>query len=283
MNPFAKELDLIIKRRQLANTKAGKLCNIDPSLLRRYRKGERIPRNDSILQKLNDGLDLSITEQNDLSYAYKVTKNAIEEEKINLDDISEIVNKKIDISDSSLISIVERVCEDTDFSRFEDKKMISIQNIEEIQSALSYVGAFAEETNSRVYVLSELLRKKEKQSPVIRFTVPGIRDTEQVIITNQFMDNYDLLISYIQHKGICNEGRKHDIYTYKTNGSINICDSWMYLSEQFVLKFEVYRDSVSGFLSFDTNVIQYYRDIYEKYRSNSRKYDGNQKIFSAIQ
>ena len=280
MNPFAEELDRIIKRRQLSNVKAAKLVNLDPSLLRRYRKGERVPRNETILQQVNEGLDLSTTEQYDLSYAFKLTKNSIGEHEIRLDDISAIVNEKIDIPNSSIVSIEEHVCEDQDFSRFENQKMISIHNIEEIQRALSYVGAFAEETNARLYVLSELLRKKEKQSPVIRFAVPGIRDTEQVIIINRFWDNYDLLVSYIQHTGISNEGRNHSIYLYRTNGSINISDSWMYLSERFVLKYEIYEDSVSGFLSFDANIIQYHKELYEKYRSNSRKYDGNIKMFS---
>ncbi|MDO4976312.1 MAG: hypothetical protein Q4E53_03530 [Eubacteriales bacterium] len=280
MNRFAKELDNIIKKRQISNLKAGKLINIDPSLLRRYRKGERIPRSDSIVDQVNEGLSLSLTEQSSLAYALTITRNPINYQNVTTEEILGILEQG---TDSSILAIEEYVCQDNDFSRSEDQKMVGLNDINQIQNALSYIGRFAKENNLKVYVLSELLRKKEKLSPVISFKVPDLQETEQVIVINHYMDQYHLLVSYIQHSGISNDRKKHSYHIYRTNTSIKLSDSWLLLSDEFVLKYDIYADTVSGYLSFDPNVIQHHKNIYDRYRQKSKKQEGNVKnIFSNL-
>ncbi len=277
MNRFEKQLDDLINKRNITNSKAAKLCKIDATLLRRYRKGERVPRDNKVLQKFYEGLNLSEKEKDDLAYAFMITKSPANILDVSMDELLTIIGEKVDGSDSSVWPVKEYICQDYDRDIYENQQMIELNQLEDIQNALAYVGHYAKINNDKIYILSQALREKDKFVPAVRFRMPDLQDTEQVIVINQRMDKYDLLTLYTYHSGICNQDREHSFYVYRTHGTIQISDSWLFFSDKFVLEFQIYSDSISGYLSVDSNIIEYHKEIYRRYRENSMEYENSIK------
>ncbi len=89
MNKFAEQLKNYLEEKKISYKKAGVLCDLDRSLLRRYADGSRSPRNMEAVEKIADGLSFREEEKKELKESFIRSKTGERQYQMNriLDDL----------------------------------------------------------------------------------------------------------------------------------------------------------------------------------------------------
>lgn len=274
MNVFATTLNDIISKRDISNNKAAKLCQIDTSLLRRYRNGERIPRNDKIFQKLKDGLHLTQEEYDRLCHFFHAIKNGttnLYREDILISEQEKVISAIQDHSISQLlpyIRVVMHECQNYHFTRRNIPVITRLQNTDQLAECLAYLAEDAKKNNETLHIFT-FYSFFEKREFIDQYLLKNGVDTEQVILYSSPPNYNELICSFLQHVNFCTPGYAHRIYICQNLNTVLREHSAIVFTDHALIKCEHLGDSISGIMTCDPQIISYYKNRYENYVQES--------------
>lgn len=246
MNEFANKLDKMLSALSITNAAAARQSNIDPTLLRRYRTGDRFPRNKSVIDKIVNGLGLSENVRKEIEEAYDFAKSSTKKEK-----------KRSSSSHSSKPTLTIIRCDQK--LDLDDKVMHSITNQTEFINYLSYLN----QTSNKVYILSN---KDVQSKQNIQYYLPSIHNGEYLICAKGFsLNNQQNLVLPVKFDSA---NVKQMAYVYPEECELYYNSLYVFSNQSFI-KYTQYDNECSGFFSQNSDMISYYKDIFEKYKEMS--------------
>ncbi|MDO4200330.1 MAG: hypothetical protein Q4D57_06245 [Clostridia bacterium] len=185
MNIFAQELDKIILKKMISNNKAAKESGIDSSLLRRYRKGERIPRSNEIIDKLQLGLHLTEEEKEQLETALWSLKNPNHLAKEKNAEFNKTMENRFHEHNYALpdFATVYR-CDHCDFEPDSTKKMYPINSAEDLERYLCYINEHLKRYQEELFTISNVQEDYISKRKLKIYLLPSIKNATHLSFMN---------------------------------------------------------------------------------------------------